>query len=215
MYVNVLIFWKKILFILPAGAAAKKYLTETTKLMNSRRNNLSLRDIAFKAIHIISCISCLAFFFKSRANVNGALKLLTNNMSNGIIHLDGKSPKAKHPASSELNEELLLRREKLSVNPTVFEDIDKNMVKVHHYRPKAVLVLQNYPVDIYLLKVNNRNNKTRCEICSKLTIKTPERRISSDKFSSSLTRLISEDPQIPQVTVAIFFSIFCFMIFGS
>ena len=31
------------------------------------------------------------------------------------------------------------------------------------------------PFDIYLLKVNNRNNRTRCEIYSKLTIKTPER----------------------------------------
>ena len=29
---------------------------------------------------------------------------------------------------------------------------------------------------IYLLKVNNGNTRTRCEICSKLTIKTPERR---------------------------------------
>ena len=29
---------------------------------------------------------------------------------------------------------------------------------------------------IYLFKVNNRNSRTRCEICSKLTIKTPERR---------------------------------------
>ena len=29
---------------------------------------------------------------------------------------------------------------------------------------------------IYLFKVNNRNIRTRCEICSKLTIKTPERR---------------------------------------
>ena len=28
---------------------------------------------------------------------------------------------------------------------------------------------------IYLLKVNNRNNRTKCEICSKLTIKIPER----------------------------------------
>ena len=30
------------------------------------------------------------------------------------------------------------------------------------------------PPNIYLLKVNNRNRK-RCEICSELTIKTPER----------------------------------------
>ena len=32
------------------------------------------------------------------------------------------------------------------------------------------------PGGIYLLKVSNRNTTTRCEICSKLTIKTPERR---------------------------------------
>ena len=32
------------------------------------------------------------------------------------------------------------------------------------------------PGGIYLLKVNNRNIRTRCEICSKLAIKTPERR---------------------------------------
>ena len=30
------------------------------------------------------------------------------------------------------------------------------------------------PAGIYLLKVNNRNTRTRCEMCSKLTIKTPE-----------------------------------------
>ena len=33
-----------------------------------------------------------------------------------------------------------------------------------------------YPASIYLFKVNNRNTRTMCEICSKLTIKTPERR---------------------------------------
>ena len=32
------------------------------------------------------------------------------------------------------------------------------------------------PAGIYLLKVGNRNTRTRCQICSKLTIKTPERR---------------------------------------
>ena len=33
-----------------------------------------------------------------------------------------------------------------------------------------------FPVGIYLLKVNNRNTRTKCEICSKLTIKTQQRR---------------------------------------
>ena len=39
-------------------------------------------------------------------------------------------------------------------------------------------------VNIYLLKVNNRNTKKRCELCSKLTIKTLERHdvVRSDVF---------------------------------
>ena len=32
------------------------------------------------------------------------------------------------------------------------------------------------PAGIYLIKVNNRNTRARCEVCSKLIIKTPERR---------------------------------------
>ena len=36
--------------------------------------------------------------------------------------------------------------------------------------------LRLFPVGIYLLKVNNKDTRTMCEICSKLIIKTPERR---------------------------------------
>ena len=36
-------------------------------------------------------------------------------------------------------------------------------------------MLRDIPTNVYQFKVNNRNRK-RCEICSKLTIKTPERR---------------------------------------
>ena len=37
-------------------------------------------------------------------------------------------------------------------------------------------ILSTNPANIYLLKVNKRNTRKRCEICSKLTVKTPERR---------------------------------------
>ena len=40
---------------------------------------------------------------------------------------------------------------------------------------KVVIKGTMSPANIYLFKVNNRNTKRRCEICSKLTIKTPER----------------------------------------
>ena len=33
-------------------------------------------------------------------------------------------------------------------------------------------------VGIYMFKANNRTTRTRCEICSKLTIKTPERHMA-------------------------------------
>ena len=34
----------------------------------------------------------------------------------------------------------------------------------------------NIAAGIYLFKVNNENTRIRCEICSELTVKTPERR---------------------------------------
>ena len=37
-------------------------------------------------------------------------------------------------------------------------------------------LLDIFPANIYLFKVNNRNTRKRCEIYSKLTIKIPERR---------------------------------------
>ena len=54
-----------------------------------------------------------------------------------------------------------------------------NLKAVNYSRKKSYLrYLTGYrmPVGIYLLKVNIRNTRTKCEICSNLTIKTPERR---------------------------------------
>ena len=182
-----IVFWKKNLFMPPTGAAAKIYITETTKLMNGLTNNSPLKDIAFKAIHImpsfllqkpsktskakdhLKALERIDFWgngkidelllegetiqsrlhhintpknigelskkfalLTEKGNVNGALKLLTSNISKGIMPLDDKTLsllKQKHPASSELTEEVLLRGEKPSVHSVVLEDIDENMVK--------------------------------------------------------------------------------------
>ena len=51
----------------------------------------------------------------------------------------------------------------------------------HHFRKNSV---PPCPAGIYLLKFNNRNTRTRCEICSKLTIKTPERQHISHHISN-------------------------------
>ena len=67
-----------------------------------------------------------------KGRVNSALKLLASNISKGILPLDDNTLillKQKHPVSSELNKEVLLRGEKPSEHPVVFEDADENMVK--------------------------------------------------------------------------------------
>ena len=44
-------------------------------------------------------------------------------------------------------------------------------------------VFSNYaPANIYLFKVNNKNIRKRYEICSKLSIKTPEKGVKSTQF---------------------------------
>ena len=42
----------------------------------------------------------------------------------------------------------------------------------HELKQTAALYI---PAGIYLLRVNNRNTRKKCELCLKLAIKTPER----------------------------------------
>ena len=182
-----IVFWKKNMIFASNRCSYKKYIIETTKLMNGWTKNSPFKHIAFTAIHVMSSllqkpsktskakdhlkalekridlwirgnIDELLFegetiqsylhhinipksigelskkfaLLMEKENVNGALKLLRSTISNGILPLDDKTLsllKQKHPASSELNNEVLLRGEKPSVHPVVFEDIGENMVK--------------------------------------------------------------------------------------
>ena len=45
------------------------------------------------------------------------------------------------------------------------------------------------PAGNYIFKVSNRNTRTRCDICSKLTIKTPERH-QNDTIGVALVSLV-------------------------
>ena len=48
-----------------------------------------------------------------------------------------------------------------------------DLIVPFHYNWTNLIAI--YPANIYLFKVNNRNNKNRCEICSTLTIKNKSR----------------------------------------
>ena len=43
-----------------------------------------------------------------------------------------------------------------------------------YWEEEAYILINNYSAGIYLIKVNNRNTRIKCEICSRLTIKIPE-----------------------------------------
>ena len=48
-----ILFWKKNLFMLPTGTAAKLCISEITDLMNTKTYNSPLKHLAFKAIHVM------------------------------------------------------------------------------------------------------------------------------------------------------------------
>ena len=50
--------------------------------------------------------------------------------------------------------------------------LDKFLSTSLNWRPDFVVYILINLANIYLFKVNNRNTRKRCEICSKLTIKT-------------------------------------------
>ena len=61
-------------------------------------------------------------------------------------------------------------------NNAIADMVQSNCSVTITYRHTLFVLLYKDPVGIYLFKVNNRNTRTRSEICSKLTINTPERR---------------------------------------
>ena len=66
------------------------------------------------------------------------------------------------------------------INPLEFSRL-KFLLSLTHCKEQRLSTKEKgiYSAGIYLLKVNNRNTRTRCEICSKLTIKILERRQES------------------------------------
>ena len=67
-----------------------------------------------------------------------------------------------------------------NISNTKFEKLlgvtfDNRFIFNYHISNIWKTFCNKHPVSIYIFKVNNRNTRTRCDISSKLTIKTPER----------------------------------------
>ena len=184
-----IVFWRKNLFMLPTGSNGKKYIQEITRLMNSWTEDSPLKEIAFKAIHIMPSLllqkpsknskakehtlalkrrlelweqgNLHELFKEAKAiqkqltsgnkkadilsiskrfanlmksgNVNGALKLLTDNMSGGILPLNDETLNLliqKHPEAKDITEDVTFIHDQIQeVHPIVFEEIDSKMIE--------------------------------------------------------------------------------------
>ena len=89
--------------MVPSGGGGKKFIKETTRLINLWTDDSLLENIALKAIERPKGIAKISVKFKElvqKGHVNGALKLLTNERSNGILPLTEETLsqlEIKHP----------------------------------------------------------------------------------------------------------------------
>ena len=180
-------FWRKNIFMLPTGAAGKRYINHITQLLYEWVNDSPLKDIALMAIHVmldillqkpsknsksvdhrkalerrlklwedgnvmellfegqtiqknlksaqftqdISIISRKFRDLMQKGDVNGALKLLTNNMANGILPLNEetlKLIKQKHPEAQDLTPDVTLQGPLQRVHSIEYERIDEALI---------------------------------------------------------------------------------------
>ena len=53
---NRIAYWRKNIFMVLTGDAGKKFIDEISRLLNLRTNNTPLKNIAFKAIHVMPAL---------------------------------------------------------------------------------------------------------------------------------------------------------------
>ena len=67
-----------------------------------------------------------------KSNINGALRLLTNNMGIGILPLSKETLPMlclKHPEVEQAHHKAILQGPKTQIHSTVYEDINEDLVK--------------------------------------------------------------------------------------
>ena len=78
-------------------------------------------------------------FQMQKGNVNGALKILTNNMSGGILPLTDETLQLlmlKHPDAKDTSQQGLLQGPIQKMHPIVNDDIDEELIKKAAIRTK-------------------------------------------------------------------------------
>ena len=89
-------------------------------------------------------------------------------------------------SSSKSNTECITKNQKFRINniKNIVATLNINSLVSKFDELKVIgqgifnilIISKTNPTSNYIFKANNRSTRTRCEICSKLTIKTPKRR---------------------------------------
>ena len=101
----------------------RKLLNEAEALQSRLPENTGKRDMA--------AISRKFKELMQKGNINGAIKLVTNNMSGGVLPLNNQTLellRSKHPVGKEIEEDALVPGEIPTVEPIIFDVIDDAMV---------------------------------------------------------------------------------------
>ena len=91
---------------------------------------MNLQKISMKLKHLMQ-----------NGNVSGALELLTNNMSNGILRLTDETLhllRTTHPKMQKTHEEVLLQGPIKQVHPVVYEPIGEELISKAALKTKGV-----------------------------------------------------------------------------
>ena len=110
----------------------------------------------------------------SKGNVNGALKLLTNNMSNRILPLtDAKRQplKQKHRESREPPPELLIEGSVRKINPVVYNDIRESLILKASMLTKGGSGLSDLDAEGWRRMLLQKNLEHHRLICEKHSLK--------------------------------------------
>ena len=102
----------------------KELLFETETIQDRLKSTNKTKNIAQLSKQFVTLMA--------KGNINGALKLLSNNMSNGILPLNDETLQLlqqKHPDAQQVSEDTLLQGNIPEVHPVIFKEIDDEMVK--------------------------------------------------------------------------------------
>ena len=120
-----------------------------------------------KTYATLCLIWCNLYNFENVKNTHGGVLLLIKLQASKVTLLHGCFSRYLNCTNGTKSQKASL----VNISNRVFYSKLISAIVSSVYIRKIV-----YPAGIYLLKFNNRNTRTQCEICSKLTIKTVERR---------------------------------------